>query len=252
MFGWFPPRCPVDLAAKQWIEQRLIWLIEQFGRDVFCRRAVILPTKDFFPDSIDGTERSVRNLLDQVCAYMDADPTAVELKIFKTRSNLWLVNDAGKYFPPSAGGLYEEQGGKTVIHIESSELQNLSGLVGVMAHELAHLRLMGEDRVSGDEFDNELLTDLTVVFHGLGIFLGNDPRNWNSLNSKWPGTELIRPEYMTLPMYAYALAHAAWHRGEQKPAWASFLSFDLRPNFKQGLNYLSKTSDSLFRPRAIY
>ncbi|MEO0359296.1 MAG: proton-conducting transporter membrane subunit, partial [Pseudomonadota bacterium] len=31
---------------------------------------------------------------------------------------------------------------------------------------------------TGDEFDNELLTDLTVVFHGLGIFLGNGPRNW--------------------------------------------------------------------------
>ena len=28
-----------------------------------------------------------------------------------------------------------------------------------------------------EEYDNELLTDLTVVFFGLGIFLANAPRN---------------------------------------------------------------------------
>ncbi len=51
-----------------------------------------------------------------------------------------------------------------------------SMLVGTMAHELAHLKLMGERRVTGDEYDNELLTDLTAVFHGFGIFLGNLPK----------------------------------------------------------------------------
>ncbi len=34
---------------------------------------------------------------------------------------------------------------------------NLSGLVGTMAHELSHLRLMGERRVQGDEYDMNCL-----------------------------------------------------------------------------------------------
>jgi hypothetical protein len=38
-----------------------------------------------------------------------------------------------------------------------------------------------------DAYDNELLTDLTVVVFGLGIFLANLPR-WASQNKKWPGT----------------------------------------------------------------
>jgi len=67
MFGWFSPQCPVDLAAKRCIEERLGWLACQFGRDVFIRRALILPTTDFFPDPMDGTEESVRNLLTHVC-----------------------------------------------------------------------------------------------------------------------------------------------------------------------------------------
>ncbi|WP_145056177.1 M48 family metalloprotease [Lignipirellula cremea] len=209
---------------------------------------MILPTNDFFPDPMDGTEASVRNLLDQVCRYMDVDPDRVELELFTNPTELWLVNDDGKYLPTGAAGLYEEQNGKTVIHIETSGMLNLSSFVGTMAHELAHLRLMGEGRVHGDEYDNELLTDLTAVFHGFGIFLGNSPRNSDSLNSQWPGTDLRRPEYMTLPMFAYALAHTAWFRGQRKPDWLPFLSFDLKPCFRQGIRYLMETGNSTFRP----
>jgi hypothetical protein len=147
--------------------------------------------------------------------------------------------------------LYDEQIGRTVIHIETSELMNLSGLVGTMAHELSHLRLLGERRVTGDEYDNELLTDLTAVFHGFGIFLGNSPRNWDGQYITWPGTKLRRPEYMTLPMFAYALAHSAWCRGQPKPDWFRFLSFDLRPCFKQGLRFLNETGDSSYQPNNV-
>ncbi|TWT79682.1 hypothetical protein CA13_10880 [Planctomycetes bacterium CA13] len=251
MFEWFKPRCPVDAAAKQWIEERLHWLSDQFGHDTFTRRAVLLPTNDFFPDPMDGTEASVRNLLDQVCKYMDVNPNLVELEIFTNANELWLVNDDGKYLPTGAAGLYDEQVDRTIIHIETSEFMNLAGLVGTMAHELAHLRLMGERRVTGDEFDNELLTDLTAVFHGFGIFLGNSPRNWDSQYSNWRGTDLKRPEYMTLPMFAYALAHTAWFRDQPKPDWYPFLSFDLKPCFKQGLRYLMETQDSTFNPQSV-
>ncbi len=149
MFGWFKPQCPVDDAAKQWIENRLQWLSEQFGRDTFTRRAVILPTNDFFPDPMDGSESSVRKLLDQVCRYMDVNPDDVVVEFFTNKNEMWLVNDDGKYLPTGAAGLYDERSDKTIIHIETSEMSNLSNLVGTMAHELAHLRLMGERRVTG-------------------------------------------------------------------------------------------------------
>lgn len=251
MFGWFKPQCPVDAEAKRWIESRLGWLSEQFGHEAFIRRDLILPTREFFPDPMDGTFASVRNLLDQVCRYMDVDPVRVKLELFKNKNNLWLVDDDGKYLPTGAAGLYDERRDKTVIHIETTDIWNLPDLVGTMAHELSHLRLMGERRLTGHEYDNELLTDLTAVFLGFGIFLGNSPRNWDSQYSVWPGTTLKRPEYMTLPMYAYAMAHAAWFRGERRPSWYPFLSFDLKPNFKQALRYLMETQDSSFAPQHI-
>jgi len=136
-----------------------------------------------------------------------------------------------------------------VIHLETSQLTEPMTLVGTIAHELAHLRLLGERRIDDDVFDNELLTDLTVVFHGMGIFLANAPRAWESDFTTWPGTEANRPEYMTQAMFGYALALAAWFRNERKPPWAKHLQMDARASFKQGLRYLWKISDSEFKPQ---
>ena len=251
MFGLFQPECPVDQAAKRWIEVRLQWLARQFGLGVFTDNAVVLPTREFFPFAVRGNEESVRNLLNKVCVYMNADSTLIDLELFQNQSALWLVNEGGNYLPTGAAGTFHQQHGRTVIRVEATELENLSDLVGTIAHELAHLRLMGENRMTGREFDNELVTDFTVVFHCLCIFVGNSPRNWDSQYTTWPGSDLRCPEYMTLPMFGYALAHAAWHRREQKPAWAKFLSYELRGCFKQGLRYLEKTGDSDFRPSEL-
>lgn len=251
MFGWFTPKCPVDPAAKLWIENRLNWLSAEFGRDIFTRRSVIQPTEDFFPDPVDGTEESIRNLFDQVCRYMDVDPDNIELKIARQRDPMLFLDQSGNPISLNFGGQYQERSRRTLIELDLAELYDLEGAVGVMAHELAHYRLMGERRVYGDEFDNELLTDLAAVFHGFAIFRGNSPRNWHSMNKTWPGTNLARPEYMTTPMFGYAIAHTAWFRGEERPEWARFLSFDLRPYFKQSLRYLIKTGDSTFRPSRV-
>jgi hypothetical protein len=120
--------------------------------------------------------------------------------------------------------------------------------VCTMAHELAHQRLLGEGRADANAFDNELLTDLTAVFHGFGIFLANNVRKSTGQLLRWPGTDLYRPEYLSEPMLGYALAHLAWFRDEPRPAWAKALRWAPRAVYKQGLRYLQKTNDSTFPP----
>jgi len=249
MFEWlFPPACPCDPAAKAWVESRLQWLSQEFDDHAFNGRPLVLPTPQILPDSYDGSRRAVRALLGQVCGYMDVVPDLVDLRFVAEAGKLWLVNEAGQYIPHAAG-TYEETEEKFLIRIDESELHDPMGLVATMAHELAHVRLLGEGRITNTAYDNELLTDLTVVFFGLGLFLANTPRNWDSQYSRWPGTNLLKPEYMTPPMFAYALAHLAWFRGEQKPAWADHLHFNARPEFKQALRFLMKTRDSAFKPK---
>ena len=248
MLRWlFPPSCPCDPAAKAWIEERLQWLSEQFDDHAFNGRPLVLPSPEFFPDPYDASMQSVGTLLDRVCGYMDVAPDLVALKLVSDAGKIWLVNDAGQYLPHAAG-TFEQGHRKFIVRIDRAGLDDPMELIGTMAHELAHVRLLGEGRIASDVYDNELLTDLTVVFFGLGIFLANIPRNWDSQYKKWPDTDLHKPEYMTPPMFGYALAHLAWIRGEEKPAWAMHLHRNARPDFQQALRFLFKTGESSFKP----
>lgn len=249
MLSWlFPPSCPCEPEAKGWVEERLEWLAEEFDDSAFNGRRLVLPTADFFPAPYDGSEEAVRVLFDQVCEYMDVIPDLVDLKLVTNTSQLWIVNGSGQALPPAAGGTYQERFGRFLIHLDTSEMHDPVGMVGVMAHELAHARLLGEGRIMSEIFDNELLTDLTVVHFGLGIFLANSPRNWAGQTSLWPGTKVKRTEYMSPPMFGWALAHLAWFRGEERPAWGAHLHPAARANLKEGVRYLFATSDSAYKP----
>ncbi|MCX5662967.1 MAG: hypothetical protein NTW19_25055 [Planctomycetota bacterium] len=249
MFDWLlPSSCPCDPAAKAWVEGRLCWLCVKFPSHVFNGRRVVLPTPEFFPDRYDGSDEAVRVMLDRVCGYMDVPPDWVELDfIDEPKDRIWLVNESGKYLPGAAGTFHMGER-KFVVRVARSELREPMSLVGTLAHELAHVRLLGEGRLTGREFDHELLTDLTVVVFGMGLFLANTPRNWESSLTTWPGSDLNKPEYMTPPMFAYALAHLAWFQGDFKPAWAMHLERYARAEFKQALRFLIKTDDTEFNP----
>lgn len=187
-------------------------------------------------------------MLDRICGYMDVNPELVHLRVFKAEDHLGFVNERGEPVSLVNAGNYHEEDGRFVISINQPQLRNPMHLVGTFAHELAHARTLGEGRAMSDEFDNELLTDLTVVHFGLGVFLANVPRNWASDDTKWPNTNLRKPEYMSPPMFGWALAHLAWFRKEEKPIWAKHLTTSARANLKQGLRYLRATGDTWFKP----
>jgi hypothetical protein len=242
MFRWSSSlACPCDAAAKTWVEQRLRWLTEHFEAHAFNGRPLVLPTPEFFRDPYDGSKRAVRTLLDRVCSYMDVAPDEVQPSYV----------DAKEVRPHSGWGIYGFGHRKAFVRIDRSGLNNPIGLVGTMAHDLAHVRLFNQSRTAFAEYDSELLADLTVAFLGLGIFLANTPRNWDSQHNKWPDTNLIRPEYMTPAMFGYALAHLAWWRGEDKPAWARHLNGNARREFEQAMRFLLKTGESAFKARPL-
>ncbi len=247
MFAWFRPVCPCDPAAKAWVEGRLQWLAGQFGLHVLLERPVILPTSEFFPDAWDGSSLAALRMFRRVCGYMGVEPDAVALKFVEHPSgpaeHLFGTGVAAATWSHGDGAWQ-----KAVVRVGRGHLDRPADLVGYLAHELAHQRLMGEGRVSGEEFDNELLTDLTAVFHGFGVFLANNPRKSTGQLGRWPGTRLYRPEYLSEPMTGYAMAHIAWCRDEPRPAWAKHLRWAQRAVFKQGLRYLQRTNDSTFLP----
>lgn len=254
MFHLFKPSCPCDPEAKKWVESRLQWLSRQFGLHILLERPILLPTPEFFPDPWESeSEESARLLFNRVCDYMGVDEEDVELEIFDDRESYQRsMIDPTAGFAAGTWSPGEEAWHKGLVRLERSSLHRPGDLIAILAHELSHQRLLGENRIDDDAFDNELLTDLTAIYHGFGVFLANHQtkRSLGEIET-WPGTSLRKPEYISEPIAGYALAHMAWFRDEAKPEWARHLRWVGRGAFKQGLRYLTETGDSSFKPERL-
>ena len=239
---WLTPKCPVEAEDKVWIEESMLWLIEEFGADTLRDVTVVLPTDEFFPDPFSEDEDDVQALVNRVCGYMGADPGRIELEFF-TDQNRRLQRSLPSFESSGSGvaGHYLKRRGKFVVSLESSQVSDPLFLVATVAHELGHVRLVGEGRLHAGYDDHEFLTDLLTVFFGLGIFTGNSAFRFRQWAEGW---QTERLGYMTEEMFGYALALFAWVRGESNPAWSSHLQGNVRAYFVSGHKYLEKTGDT--------
>lgn len=224
----------------------MAWLVHEFGWQRLLEARVVLPTAEEFPDTYHGTEEDARALLAQFCGYAGVDPNGVELTIYrgKTRGERLTPHADPR---PGWAGLYERRGRKTVVWLEESRLDDPFSTAATFCHELAHARLLGEDRLTARVRDHEPLTDLLTVFLGLGVFTANAFLHDRSTHlGHFEMWSVSRQGYLNGTMFGYALSLFAWVREETKPAWASHLRPDVRSPFKNGLGYLRKTNDSTF------
>ena len=122
MFNWSRPKCPVNPDVRTWVQQRMNWLVGQFGWETFAECEVVLPIRDHFPSPYDGSREAIRELFDQVCEYMEMDPQTVELKFYSEGRDP--VRDAGLVAEEPSGtvGLYDRRQGRTTIWLETSKL----------------------------------------------------------------------------------------------------------------------------------
>ena len=219
------------------------WLLEEFGSDTFRRVTVVLPTDEFFPDSYSADEEDARALLDRVCEYMSVNPDLIELEFFddeNRRAAKDLVYAEASSDVPS--GHYQKRRDKFVVSLESSQLIDPMNLVATIAHELGHVRLLGEGRVHGGFEDHEPLTDLLTVFFGLGVFTANSAFSFDASSQGW---QAQTRGYLSEEMFGYALALFALMRGERNPAWSRYLEGTVSTFFKNSLKYLEKTGDAV-------
>jgi hypothetical protein len=239
MFGWFAPKCPVDLWEKTWTEYRFRWLIEKFGLERLRLTEVILPTEEYFPDLYTGSPDDAARWLVRLCGYMEVDAASVRLEI---RPDEEMRNAIGHY----------EQGEEKIIRVAESVLTEPQRLAAVLAHELSHEVLLGGGRLVGDEEDHELTTDLATVFLGVGLFGANTTVTQQQFRmGNWYWWSMQKQGYLTSRLFGYALALFAWLREEENPPWAAHLRLDAASALKNGLRFLHKTKDALCEPALL-
>ncbi len=248
--SWFSPTCPVDDDTRFWVEDNVRWLLTAFEFSSAKDVAVVLPTPEFFPDPYAGSERDVRRLFLRVCDLMEVDGDRLRLKLIpdaegELRHHLPAWESSGE----GAAGLYHGNAETAVIRISLAHREDPMAMVAVMAHELGHVLLLGDEQISGDEEDHEPLTDLLTVAMGMGIFNANSAFKFG----QWSGGGMHgwsagRLGYLDEETWGYALAYFAWLREETKPVWAQFLEGDVKHYFKAGMKFLRNQKNDSVAP----
>jgi hypothetical protein len=246
MFDWFraKPRCPVDVTTKRWIETRFCWLTNELGLDRLQSGQTVLPTKDFLPLTYECTEDGIHDLMCRVASFMNVDSTTLNLGFYEDNTPQY-----EGFINSRSAGLYTTTGDKFDIWLEVRSLDNPASVIGTLSHEIGHVVLLGQNRVSTDEPDHEELTDLLTVFLGLGIFPANSvvhESNWR--DGQLSGWSVGKRGYMSMDMYGYALSLYTLARDDPSPQWASHLRPDVRAALKRSVRYIESTQDCDFKP----
>jgi hypothetical protein len=248
MFGWLN-KPPLDREGMKWVDRSMGRLDGLFDKDRVNAVKVICPSPEFFPDAYEASEKFLSALVARICGYLEIEPSIVDLRlIVDTQRELQEMLPAWRNFGDAgAAGTYQGDAERHVIAVHEGQLSDPTGLVAVIAHELAHLLLLGKYRMEKTE-DMEPLTDLATVYLGFGIFSANAAARFRQTSdSTTQGWSLKRLGYLSQQTFGYALARFACRRGESKPGWIKYLSTNSRSYFKESMRFLEKTSAVLDR-----
>lgn len=242
--------CPVSEQNRLWLEDAFTLLLDFFGQDSTGQRKVLIPHYADFPVAYNGTEESAYETMKIVATQMEVPFESIELAFYDDGvqslstgspfgSSIFLKSEdtdkgsAGLYWGQTAYGRYE-------IWLNYNKLAEPENLVATLAHEIAHIKLLGEDRMDDND---EHLTDLTTVIFGLGIFNANAAfQTFTKTNSYgWQSQG-----YLSQTQWGYALALFAHIRNETSPAWIRHLTPNVKADFLQGQRFIGANPTLVF------
>jgi len=245
--------CPVSEHSRNWLENAFLVLLDFFGEENTLQRRVLTPHIADFPVIFNRTEQSAHETMQILAAQMEVPPDSIALDFFDDRvrevssgsqlgGRIYLGTAEGEQ---NASGLYfgPKEDGKFEIWLNRSKLGEPECMVAVLAHEIAHIKLLGEDRLATN---NEPLTDLTTVFFGLGVFNANEAFRTNQTFESWSWRAT---GYLSQPQWGYALALFAHLRDEISPSWIDHLTPNVKSDFLQAQQFILDNPDIVFQKK---
>ena len=239
--------CPVDEETRIWMENSLIWLMNQFSEEFLLKEKTLTPTDADFPVKLDHTEQSAFETLKIISSQMMIDPQSIDMNFYH-QSPLHLNTGFGNTLitkteenESTTAGLYHgrQEDLRFAISIEYSQFLDIEKLIATIAHELAHIKIVGEQRLKEND---ENLIDLTTVFFGLGIFGANAAFKFHSTQNTWGYSN---QGYFIQQEWGYALALYAYIRNETNPQWLKYVTKNVQSDFKKSMSYILENTDKV-------
>ncbi|HEV3413887.1 MAG TPA: hypothetical protein VG101_15505 [Puia sp.] len=237
--------CPIPEERRQWLEQAFDWLVGTFDEGSIRERRVLTPHHSDFPIRYDGDHQTGRDTTRIIALQMEIDPEEIELLFYEEGIREISTGDLGhSVFTTgekkgdgiqSASGRYlgRQDDGKFHIALEQRKLLEPEYMVATLAHELSHIKLLGEKRLLEND---EQLTDVNTVIFGLGIFGANAAF---TTHQDFRSHGWRKSGYLTQMDWGYVLALFARLRGENDPAWAKYLCKNVKSDFAKSYRYLA-------------
>jgi len=239
---------PLDKELRKYFENNFLWLMQEFPEPKIEKRKILTPTTSDFPIKWNKSRENATEALKVICSNMQLDPNEIELDFYDNglkeidmgTSVVFIESDPDN---PDAAGLYhhEKIDGKYSISLDEALLEKPDSLIATIAHELSHVKLLGEKKLQQND---EMLTDFTTVFFGLGIFNANCAFQFYNQTDRWGHSSL---GYLKIDEWAYALALFAFIRHEDEPQWKQFLSKTIKYDFEKCLRYMIENEEEIFK-----
>lgn len=250
MFNIFKrkPFEPLDVKSRKYFEKNMLWLNQEFPKPEIKKRKIFIPSQIDFPINWSKSKDDAFEVLKIVSKNMDIEPNEIQLLFFDNDPKeinagnfvVFLENDKDS---KEAAGMYLDKNkkGKFEIAIDESILDNPESIISTLAHELAHVKLLGQIKM---EINDEMLNDLVTVFFGFGIFNANSAFTFHQSSDSW-GYQKIG--YLNQNEWAYSLAILAFLRDEKNPEWKNYLNSTIQDYFNKSLKYLVENKSDIFK-----
>jgi hypothetical protein len=243
--------CPVSEYNRLWLEKGFSLLLDFFDENNIRQRKVLVPNRSDFPVAYNNSEDSAYETLQIVATQMEVSFEDISLDFYEDLIHeiptgnpfgrgIFMEADKEALHPD---GLYwgKNEQRKFEISLNRKKLSDPESMVAVLAHEIAHIKLLGEDLIVEN---NEPLTDLTTVVFGLGVFNANDAFRFSTNFDSWRAQT---SGYLSQPQWGYALALFAHVRDEKSPEWINYLTPNIRRDFLLGQDFIDANPDRIFK-----
>jgi hypothetical protein len=235
MFGFFRKKkiikAPIPEESQKWMIDAFKWLLVEFGKEKIISRSTLCPTEQDFPYKFVQSEKDAFALLPIIAGQMEIDPSKIELSFYDQSLMEFTAGSGGRLFSQQdsktqySSGTFRKKANKFQIELEISQFKDTENLIATLAHELSHVKLLGEKRIQKND---ELLTDLTTVIYGLGIFCANASFKFYTGFDSWGYN---KQGYLSQQEWGFALALLSYLKGEHMPAWIDHLSPNIKSDY---------------------
>ncbi len=222
------------------------WLLKNYGGDAFFKETdLILPTKDFFPESAQDPTETAEITFRYVKRYAGMEEWPCKLEAQDPDPDYKVApTTIIKPEEHSPAGTYSDYNLENVIiTYNPSIVSSPNMLIATFAHELAHfLTASCKEHPPGGWENWEFATDITAVFMGFGIFSANSAFSfsqfsdgniigWNSSNSG----------YLSEPEFSFALAIFLKLKNIEPTTIYQYLDLNIKTYVKKSIKELNKT-----------